>query len=126
MTRPKSIAAFEYIEVSKIIVGLAFTLASDFLWSILTYGLMLWVALLISRRRSGKARWVYVAMFVGGAAIMSLLLVARPTELAPFTSAQIILMSVNGVASVLALWLLLSPSASKWLASPKHQAGMSA
>ncbi len=124
--RPKSIAAFEYLEVSKIVLGFAFTLASEFFWSILSYGLMLWVVLLISRRRSATARWIYVAMFVFGTATIALLLVARPAELMALTTAQIVMMAFNCATSFVALWLLLSPSASRWLASPEREAGMSA
>ncbi len=115
--RPRSIVAFEYIEIAKVSLGLAVNLASDFLWSILTFGALLALVLFITRKGSRAAARIYIAIFIAGIPTTTWLVITHPGDFSALSTGRIIAMVVSWIASFVALWLLLSPSASRWIAS---------
>lgn len=119
--RPKSIVAFEYIELAKLGIGLATTLTQNFFWSLLTFGGLLALVLFISRRASNVAKWIYIGLFLAGLPITVWVWATQPSTILDQPIGQQIMVVVPLLASFVSLWLLLSPATAQWIAASKRE-----
>ena len=124
MPRPKEIAWFERIIIGTIILGIMNTWP---LWAKQTtlggVVLLVWIlvvltsfflalALLISRRRSNVARWIFVGMVV----------LALPFDIQDFimetVSGALAVQAIRVVGDVIGCALLFTPAARRWFNQP--------
>jgi hypothetical protein len=124
--RPKSIIAFEAIAFAQLGLSFAVTAADDFIGSLLTSGALLTLVLFITRRASSMARWLYIGMFFAGLVMMGWMAVARPSALLDQPQGRLIGMALSTLTSIVLIWLLVSPTASRWLALSKPSNEVSA
>jgi ABC-type Mn2+/Zn2+ transport system permease subunit len=119
--RPATIVNFERLIFATLVLGLGQTwLAWDSLrqmssvmsiaaTDIFTFGLIILLTLLVSRRRSKVATWISIAMFVLGLPVVALLLFKG------LMVGSALISLVQTLGQIVAYGLLFTPSARRWL-----------
>lgn len=113
--RPKTIAAFEIIQVVMLILNYILSPTDDVIWKTVGFVAVMALVLLISRRRSNVARWLFAGMVALGLLIQVWLWIAQPVELPPLTAWYIMRLVFGLMVSLVSVGLLFTPSASAWL-----------
>lgn len=110
--RPPVVTVFEALSVALLVADLllspGFELA-DLLW----VGLVLWLVLLVSRRRSRIARWIFTALTAAGVALLVYFASSRTVNFGTVGWSGWALTA----AALVQMALLWSPPMSRWIAS---------
>ncbi|MGY4395809.1 lysylphosphatidylglycerol synthetase-like protein (DUF2156 family) [Sphingomonas sp. UYAg733] len=118
--RPKTITAFEIIQIVMLILGYILSPTDDVIWKTVGFVIVMALVLLISRRRSNVARWIFAAMVALGLLIQAWLWIAQPVELPSLTTWYIARIVFGLMVSLVSVGLLFTPSTSDWLRRGRH------
>ncbi|QNQ08433.1 hypothetical protein [Sphingomonas alpina] len=113
--RPKTIAAFEIIQIALLVLGYILSPTDDVILKTVGFVFVMALVLFIARKRSNIARWLFFAMVALGLLIQAWLWIAQPVELPPLTAWYIARIIFGLMVSLVSVGLLFTPSASAWL-----------